>query len=83
MKEELICELLQELDPCKSMDPDDIHSRLLRELADIVVRPLSIILEKLSGSGDVPGDWKKANATTIYKKSLKENPGNYRPISLT
>ncbi|PKU44259.1 rna-directed dna polymerase from mobile element jockey- hypothetical protein [Limosa lapponica baueri] len=31
----------------------------------------------------MPEDWKKANVIRIYKKGLKEDPGNYRPISLT
>ncbi|GAB0209556.1 mitochondrial enolase superfamily member 1 [Grus japonensis] len=83
VKEELVCELLQELDPYKSMGPDNIHLRVLRELADVIARLLSVIFEKLWKSGDIPEDWKKANVTPIYKKGLKEDPGNYRPISLT
>ena len=83
VKEELVCELLQELDPYKLMGPDIIQTRVLGELADVIVRPLSIIFEKVWRSGDVPEDWKKANVTPAYKNGLKEGPGSYRPISLT
>ncbi|KAK4825715.1 LOW QUALITY PROTEIN: hypothetical protein QYF61_002133 [Mycteria americana] len=83
VKEELVSELLQELDLYRSMGPDIIHLRVLREPADIIVRPLSITFEKLWRSGDFPEDWKKANVTPSYKEGLKEDPGNYRPISLT
>ena len=31
----------------------------------------------------MPEDWKKANVTPVYKKGLKEDPGNHKPISLT
>ena len=62
---------------------DNIYLRVLRELADVIARPLSIIFEKSWRTGDVPEDWRKANVTPIYQKSSREDPGNYRPISLT
>ncbi|CAM5073417.1 unnamed protein product [Natator depressus] len=34
-------------------------------------------------SGEVPDDWKKTNVVPIFKKGKKEDPGNYRPVSLT
>ncbi|KAK4821037.1 hypothetical protein QYF61_012217 [Mycteria americana] len=55
----------------KSMGPDEMHPRVLRELADSWQ------------SGEVRGDWKKGNIAPIFKKGRKEDPGNYRPISLT
>ena len=66
----------------KSMGPDRIHSRVSREITDIVAGALSIILEKSRRSGDISDDWKRANVIPIYKKGPKEGPANYRPISL-
>ena len=33
--------------------------------------------------GEVPEDWRRAKVVPIFKKGKKEEPGNYRPVSLT
>ncbi|KFP02007.1 RNA-directed DNA polymerase from mobile element jockey, partial [Calypte anna] len=74
---------LSNLDIHKSMGPDGMHPRVLRELAEVIARPLSIIFSKSWVTGEVPEDWRIANVTPVYKKGKKEDPGNYRPVSLT
>ncbi|KFV73825.1 RNA-directed DNA polymerase from mobile element jockey, partial [Struthio camelus australis] len=83
VKEDRVRDHLSKLDIHKSMGPDGMHPRVLRELADVIARPLSIILEGSWRTGEVPEDWKKANVTPVFKKGKKEEPGNYSPVSLT
>ncbi|KAF1441643.1 hypothetical protein FQV21_0009000, partial [Spheniscus demersus] len=83
IQEEAVNDLLRHLDAHKSMGPDGIHPRVLRELAEELAKPLSIIYQQSWLTGEVPDDWRLASVTPIYKKGWKEDPGNYRPVSLT
>ncbi|NWZ98260.1 PO11 protein, partial [Nesospiza acunhae] len=83
IQEETVKELLKCLDVHKSMGPDGIHPRVMRELANELAKPLSIIYQQSWFTGEVPDDWKLANVIPIHKKGAKEDPGNYRPVSLT
>ncbi|KFU87604.1 RNA-directed DNA polymerase from mobile element jockey, partial [Chaetura pelagica] len=74
---------LSNLDIHKLMGLDGIHLWVLRELAEVIARPLSIIFGNSWATGEVPEDWRKANVTPVYKKGKKEDPSNYRPVSLT
>ena len=65
------------------MGLDEIHPRVLRELAEAIAEPLSIIYQRSLLTGEVPEDWRLANVTPIYKKGCKEDPSYYGPVSLT
>lgn len=44
---------------------------------DVAAKPLSIILCQSWLTVDVPANWKLANEMPIFKKGLKDGPGNY------
>ncbi|KAK4822323.1 hypothetical protein QYF61_013022 [Mycteria americana] len=79
----MVSDLLHHLDTHRSMGPDGIHPRVLRELLEVLTKPLSIIYQQSWLAGEVPVDWRLENVTPIYKKGQKEDPGNYRAVSLT
>jgi len=56
---------------------------VLKELTEELAKPLSIIFQQSWLTGEVPGDWRIDNVTSTYKQGRKEDPGNYRPVSLT
>lgn len=80
---ELVAKKLNKLNPSKSAGPDGIHPRVLKETANSICLPLSIIYSKSLAEGHLPPEWKEAVVTPIHKKGSKITAGNYRPVSLT
>ena len=76
-------EKLKNLNTNKSFGPDEIHPKLIYELAEILSEPLTILLKSSLRSGKIPKEWKSATIAAVFKKGSRSIPGNYRPISLT
>ena len=71
------------LDKNKSPGPDGIHPRLLKELVDLVCKPITSIMNMSMTNGCLPGDWKTAHIIPIYKnKGDKNQAVNYQPIAI-
>ena len=73
IQEETVRDLLLQLDCHKSMGPNEIHLRVLRDLAEVIAEPLSIIYQRSLLMGEVPEDWRLASVTPIYKKGCRED----------
>ncbi len=75
--------LLSKIDEKKATGLDRIPSKLLKMAAISIVAPsLTSIFSKSILTGIYPNDWKAAKVTPLFKKGLKSDPNNYRPISV-
>ena len=83
ISQDLIKSKLEKLNQFKAAGPDDMHPHLLRETAATITEPLCIIFKDSLQTEQIPDDWRKANITPIYKKGDRNDPSNYRPVSLT
>ena len=79
----MVSNSLKDLNPVKSCGPDDLHPRLLKELALQLSDPVAILMNISIKQGVIPNDWKNARITPIFKKGSRKLAENYRPISLT
>ena len=78
-----MCKTLKSLKVSKSPGPDEIHPRILKELAEELCHPLTLLFNKSLNAGKIPTKWKVAEVRPIFKKGSKVSAGNYRPVSLT
>ena len=69
---------LHKLRSNKSAGPDGIFPRVLKELREIIFKPLASIFRQSLETGQIPDDWKQGNIIPIYKKGDRTDPGNYK-----
>ena len=74
---------LKNINQNKATGPDELPARVLKEAAAEIAPIITHIFQQSYNTSKLPDDWLQALVTPIHKKSLKSDPANYRPISLT
>ena len=81
--DEMVRKEFQNLNINKSCGPDELHPRIIKELADQLSGPITDLFNQTIDQQTLPYDWKRALVSPIFKKESKSLAVNYRPISLT
>ena len=78
-----VLKLLEGLQVHKVTVPDEIPTRLLKELSAEIAPVLAVFFQASLGQGVISNDWKTANVAPVFKTREKNQPEKYRPVSLT
>ena len=77
-----VYKIVRDLDVTKSGDIYDISPKLLQLGANELSKNLTLIFNKSLFLGKFPEKLKLVKVIPIYKAESRQEPGNYRPISL-
>ena len=78
-----IIKLLKGLNPSKALGPDELHPRVLKELATELDPVFAHLFQQSMDTGEIQKEWFLANICPLFKKSDRSLACNYRPVSLT
>ena len=78
-----VYELMKQLEERKAVGPDGISGQILKECKNQLIDPIYDLIKCSVQTGKVPKEWKRADIVPIYKSGKKDEPLNYRPVSLT
>ena len=82
LSESEVLDILKTLKTNKAIGPDEISPLLLKNTADVIVGPLTLLFNKSLSSNVFPAIWKIAHITPIFKNGDRHLCTNYRPVSL-
>ena len=83
VSKEGVTKLFKGLNPSKALGPDDLHPRVLKEIATELGPVFSHLFQQSLDTGEIPKEWSLANICPLYKKGDRALACNYRPVSLT
>ena len=73
---------IKQLKNGKAPGPDKISTKLIKDAADFIWKPLTMVFNSSLKFGIFPDIWKLARVTPIFKTGSKKDANNYRPISV-
>ena len=71
------------MNPSKALWPDELHPRVLKELATELGPVFAHVFQQSVDTGKIPKKWSLANICPLLKKSDRPLACSYRPVSLT
>ena len=71
------------MNPSKALGPDELHPRVLKELASELGPVFAHLFQQSIDSGEIPKEWSLANICPLFKKADRSLACNYHPVSLT
>ena len=77
-----IQQIITKLKNKSSSGHDHITTLHLKQLAPLIIHPLSVLFNRCLSEGEFPTEMKTAKIIPIYKKNDKTKLDNYRPIAL-
>ena len=77
-----IVKVIRETKNSSSSGHDSISMTYIKDCAEQLAPVLKFIYDKISLFAKMPSQWKLAKIIPLHKKDKKNNPENYRPISL-
>ena len=81
IKEGYVCKELKKIKTSKSTSLVNIPARLLKDGADALAKPPSVLMNRSICEGSTASEWKHATVTPIHKAGSATDAANYRPIS--
>ena len=80
--EDAINKIIYHLPPKSSSGCDGISTKLLKVIAPVIIKPLTLLINQVLNTGTFPDKLKIAKVIPIFKKGDPSLFENYRPISL-
>ena len=74
--------IISKLKPKLSSGLDEINNKIIKELKEFIVPPLSVIFNNSLREGIFPKKMKEAKVVPLFKSKERDLATNYRPISL-
>ena len=69
-----IFNFLKQINPNKNRGPDDIGGLIIKNCAQSISLPLSILFNITYRTGTIPAEWKVANIVPVHKKKGTKTP---------
>ena len=78
---ECIASIIKNMKSKSSTGYDNISNKLIKSAKDVLIKPLTLLMNQIIHTGEFPKQLKIAKVKPLFKKGNQSSFTNYRPIS--